>query len=161
MYWDIADNVKELIEPIARDHGLEVVDASIRQGRGRGLFRVVLDTPRGDGRVTVDQCADVSREIGRALDVNDLIQAAYTLEVCSPGVDRTLGRPVDFERSVGRTVALETRQPLEGRRRFKGELVEFVGDELHLQVGAQRVQIPLTAVARAKAIYVEEGRAKR
>jgi len=161
MYWDIAEDMRNLIEPIANDHGLEVVDASLKQGRGRGHFRVIVDTPAGDGRVTIDQCAEVSREIGRALDVADLIPAAYTLEVCSPGVDRTLGRVVDFERAVGRRVAVETRQPLEGQRRFKGELVEFVGDELHLQVGARRVQIPLAAVVRANAIYVNDGQAKR
>ena len=161
MYWDIDESLRAVIEPIVRDHGLEMVDACLRSGRGRGLLRIVLDTSKGDGRVTVDQCAQVSREVGRALDVSDLIPGAYMLEVCSPGVDRTLGRVVDFERAVGGRVSIETRTPLEGRSRFKGELVEFVGDELHLQVGPELLHIPLGAVARAHAVHDGVARAKR
>lgn len=155
MYWDLDQSLREVIEPIVQDHGLEMVDACLKQGQGRGRLQVVVDTPQGDGRVDVEQCARVSRELSRALDVSDLIPHAYLLEVCSPGVDRTLGRAVDFERAVGRHVAIETRQPVEGRRRFKGELLEFAGDELHLQVGSSRLHIPLGAVARANAVYTD------
>jgi ribosome maturation factor RimP len=124
-------------------------------GRGptRSLVRIVVDTPSGDGRVRVDECAAISREIGHGLDVSDLLPAAYTLEVCSPGVDRTLGREVDFQRVVGRRVAIETRAPIDGRRRFRGELVAFDGDVATVRGDDREHAIAFAAIERAQAFF--------
>ncbi len=154
MYQDIPKNLLGVIEPVVLDHELELVDAQARQGRGRAHLRVVVDTPEGDGRVTVEACAVVSREIGHGLDAEDFFRgASYLLEVCSPGVDRTLAREKDFARVVGRRVALETRQPLDGRRRFRGELVSFDGDAAHVHTGAGDFRIPFACIARGQAFY--------
>ncbi|MFQ5513387.1 MAG: ribosome maturation factor RimP [Myxococcota bacterium] len=150
-----------MIEPIVQDHGLELVDARIGRGPGRSLVQVVLDTPEGDGRVTVDACAAVSREIGHGLDVAGLIEGAYTLEVCSPGVDRTLGREKDFFRAVGRRVEIRTRRPLSGQRRFRGELCRFDGQTACVSTEAGDVEIPFEAIARARAFHRSEFQARR
>ena len=153
MYKDISPKILATIEPVAAAHGLEIVDALVERGQGRGQVRIVVDTPAGDGRVTIDACARVSREVGHALDALDAVPGAYLLEVCSPGVDRVLGRPVDFQRAVGRKVALETREALLGRRRFRGELVAFAEDQALLRSEQQEYRIPFALISRAKSFY--------
>jgi ribosome maturation factor RimP len=153
MYRDIPEKLLRVVEPVVRSHGLELVDAALGRGPTRSLLRVIVDTPQGDGRVKVDECAAVSRELGHGLDVCELIPGAYTLEVTSPGVDRALAREVDFERAVGRKVALETRAPVDGRRRFKGELMAFDGVTASLRCEGADVRIDFAAIERAKAFH--------
>lgn len=153
MYRDSPPELLRVVEPIARDHGLEVVEAALRRAGARSRLQLILDTPAGDGRVGVEQCAAVSREVGHALDACGLVDGAYTLEVTSPGVDRALCREVDFERSVGRTVAVETREPIEGRRRFKGELRGFEQARVCVHTDAGDFAIPFERVARATAFF--------
>jgi len=153
MYRDSPPELLRVVEPIAREHGLEVVDAELRPAGPRSRLRLILDTPVGDGRVGVDQCAAVSREVGHALDAAGLVGGAYTLEVTSPGVDRALCREVDFERAVGRTVAVETCEPLDGRRRFKGELVAFEQERVRVHTDGGDYAIPFERIARATAFH--------
>ncbi len=155
MYRDIPQNLLGVIEPVVQSYGLELVDAQAGQGPGRARLQVVVDTPEGDGRVTLDSCAAISREIGHGLDAaGDVFSgASYLLEVCSPGVDRTLAREMDFARVVGRRVALETKELLEGRRRFRGQLVSFDGDAAHVHTTAGSYRIPFACIARAKAFH--------
>ncbi len=153
MYRDISPELLSVIEPVASSHGLEIVDASVKRGQGCAHIQVVLDTPQGDGCVTVGDCAEVSREIGTGLDADDLFDNAYTLEVCSPGVDRALGREIDFERVVGREVALETRERIDGRRRFRGRLVAFEHGEAHLEIESQPMSVPFARIASAQAFH--------
>jgi ribosome maturation factor RimP len=153
MYKDIPAEILAVIEPVAGAHALEVVDASFARGRGRGRLEVVVDTPSGDGRVTIDECARFSREIGHALDAAGAIEGPYLLEVCSPGVDRCLAREKDFERVVGRKVEVETREPLSGRRHFRGELVSFDGRRAEVATEAGPFAIPFELIRRAKAFH--------
>jgi len=153
MYKDIPEDLRLVLEPVVQAHGLELVDAGIGRGPARSLVRIVVDTPAGDGRVLIDECAAISREVGHNLDVSDLLPAAYTLEVCSPGVDRTLGREVDFTRAVGRRVAIETRAALDGRHRFRGELVAFDGMVATVQSEGRDFAIPFAAIERAQAFF--------
>ena len=155
MYKDISPEMLSLIEPVAEAHGLEIVDVSVKRGPGSQV-RIVVDTPAGDGRVTIDACAAVSREVGHGLDAGELLPGAYLLEVCSPGIDRVLGRTIDFERAVGRRVALETRESLSGRRRFRGELLSFRGEQACLRADEQEFQIPFAAIAKAKAFHPQD-----
>lgn len=158
MYREIPHEILCVIEPIVLDHGLELVDASLAGAGGRRALTVVLDTPEGDGRVTVDECAAVSREVGRALEVADVVPGSYTLEVSSPGVDRILARDKDFARAVGSRVAVHTRRPLDGRRNFRGRLVDFAGDELRVATEGGTARIPLAAVSRANAFHDPDSR---
>lgn len=153
MYRDIPEELRRLIEPVVMDAGFELVDVTLRRGRPPWLLRVTVDTPAGDGRVPVDRCADVSREIGTQLDVADAIESSYRLEVSSPGLDRVLAREIDFERARGSEVSIETREPLDGRRRFRGRLLAFDGRSASVAVDGAEFHIPFAAVAKAKAIY--------
>ena len=163
MYRDIAPDLLAVVEPVARAHGLEIVDAQMSGVPGRGLrLRVILDTPQGDGRVTIDQCARVSREIGHGLDAAGAIPHRYVLEVCSPGVDRMLSRWIDFERAVGGEVSVETRQPIDGRRRFRGALVACAQEQIEIRLPeGNSFRIPFAQVSRAKAFYSDDAKAKR
>ncbi|MEE9280387.1 MAG: ribosome maturation factor RimP [Myxococcota bacterium] len=160
MYRDIPPDLLRVVEPVVCAHGLELVDASVKQGRAGPRVLIVLDTASGDGRVLVDQCAVVSREVGHGLDAADLVRGSYTLEVTSPGVDRTLGREVDFERVVGREVRVETREPLGGRKRFKGELLAFERGEARVRTETGDFGIPFTEIVRAQAFYPQESKRK-
>ncbi|MGH0032986.1 MAG: ribosome maturation factor RimP [Myxococcota bacterium] len=142
-----------MIEPVVTDAGFELVDVTMRRGRPPWLLRVTLDTPVGDGRVPVDRCAEVSREIETQLDVADAVESSYRLEVSSPGLDRVLAREVDFERARGSVVSIETRRPIDGRRRFRGELLAFDGEAAEVSVDGAAFRIPFADVAKAKAIY--------
>ncbi len=156
MYMDIPPALLRVIEPVAADHGLEVVDASVHAGGGRARVVVTLDTPRGDGRVTLDRCAAVSREISHGLDAADFMSAPYVLEVTSPGVDRALGRAIDFERVVGREVRVETRELLGGRRHFRGRLAAFAEGCVNVETAAGDFRIPFHEIQEAQAFYPTE-----
>ena len=114
MYGDIPAAMREMVEPIVTAHGLELVDVEQHQGRTPWQVRVVVDTPAGDGRVEIERCAEISREIGVNFDANDTIPVAYNLEVSSPGFDRALAREKDFERALGCEVQIETRAAQKG-----------------------------------------------
>src|SRR4029453_2472724 len=90
VYRDIPEELRSLIEPIVQDFGFELVDVALHRGRSPWQLRITLDTPQGDGRVSVERCAEVSREIGTQLDAADWAPCAYRLEVSSPGLDRVL-----------------------------------------------------------------------
>jgi ribosome maturation factor RimP len=127
MYCDIPEDLRQLVEPVVEDAGFELVDVAVSRGRRPWLVRVTIDTVEGDGRVPIERCADVSREIETHLDAADAIPASYRLEVSSPGLDRLLAREKDFAAACGSEVQVETRKPVGGRRRFRGRLLAFEG----------------------------------
>ena len=153
MYRDIPAELCSLIEPIVQDFGFELVDVALHRGRSPWQLRITLDTPQGDGRVPVERCAEVSREIGTQLDAADWAPCAYRLEVSSPGLDRVLAREVDFARACGSEVSVETRRPLDGRRRFRGTLLAFEADVARIRVDGSDFEVPFAEVAKAKSIY--------
>jgi len=142
-----------LIEPIVDEAGFELVDAQLARGGRPWTLKITIDTPECDGRVPVDSCAVVSRELGSQLDVANTIEANYRLEVSSPGLDRPLTREKDFASACGREVQIETRQPISGRRRFRGVLVRFEGDVATVDVDGNEVEISFAEVSKAKAVY--------
>jgi ribosome maturation factor RimP len=153
MYRDIPDKLRALVEPIVIGHGLELVDAELLSGPGGPSVRVVVDTPEGDGRVAIERCAQVSREIGTGLDADESFPRGYRLEVASPGLDRLLAREKDFAAACGAEVKIETRRPLDGRRKFRGELVAFEGGVARVRVDGADHAVPFDEVARARRVY--------
>ena len=153
VYRDIPEDMRTMIEPIVADHGLELVDVERHQGRPPWTLRVIVDTSSGDGRVAIEQCADVSREIAAQLDATEAIPVRYQLEVSSPGLDRVLAREKDFEKACGHEVRVETRAPLDGRRRFRGRLLAFDADVARISVDGSEVSIAFADVARASTVY--------
>jgi ribosome maturation factor RimP len=153
MYCDIPEDLRQLVEPVVEDAGFELVDVAVSRGRRPWLVRVTIDTLEGDGRVPVERCADVSREIETHLDAADAIPASYRLEVSSPGLDRLLAREKDFAAACGSEVQVETRKPVGGRRRFRGRLLAFESGVVRLSVDGDVFGIPFAEVAKARVVY--------
>ncbi len=153
MYRDIPEELRVLIEPVVGDAGFELVDALLTRGREPWLLRITIDTPEGDGRVPIDRCAGVSREIGSQLDAADTIPVSYRLEVSSPGLDRLLAREKDFERAIGSEVSIETRRPQDGRRRFRGVLLGFEAGQARVSVDGNEIAVPFAEISKARSIY--------
>lgn len=142
-----------MIEPVVEGAGFELVDVLVQRGRPPWQVKVVIDTANGDGRVPVDHCAVVSREIETHFDAADAIEKSYRLEVSSPGLDRVLAREKDFVAAMGSEIQLQTREPQNGRRRFRGLLLGFDGRVARLDVGGSEVRIPFDTISRANVIY--------
>jgi ribosome maturation factor RimP len=144
----VTQRVWELAEPLALAAGLELVDVQYRPEAGRTVLRLLID--RLGGRVTLDELARLSRELGDVLDVHDAVPGRYHLECSSPGLNRPLVRPPHFERAVGARVRVQTRAPIDGRRRFRGQLVAARPDGITVEdVDVGPVSIPLTDVEKA------------
>jgi len=160
MAFDI-EKVREIVDRVAASSGLEVVEVELRGGGKARMLRLVIDKPGG---VTHEDCASLSREVGTILDVEDVVPGlAYTLEVSSPGLDRKLSLPADFERFVGSRVKLMTRNPVHGGRHFEGRLESFSEGKLMLdttpakkklkaEVSGQKLEIELGNVEKANLV---------
>jgi ribosome maturation factor RimP len=130
------DQVRAIAERVAASSGLEVVEVELRGGGKARMLRIVIDKLAG---VTHEDCANLSREVGTILDVEDVVPgSSYTLEVSSPGLDRKLFRSADFERFTGNRVKLTTRNPVNGNRHFEGRLESFHEGRLLLDLSKQR-----------------------
>jgi ribosome maturation factor RimP len=137
------DQVREIVERVATTSGLEVVEVELRGAGKARLLRIVIDkvgqsAGSVDARpvgVTHEDCANLSREVGTILDVEDVIPGnSYVLEVSSPGLDRKLLQPADYERFTGSKVKLKTRNPVNGNQHFEGRLQSFREGRLTLEV---------------------------
>ena len=154
MYRDIPEDLRRLIEPVLEDFACELVDVESVTGSSRkGVLKITIDRKQGDGRIAVEQCAEISREIGTQLDVQDEITGSYSLEVSSPGLDRILSREKDFAAACGQEVKLKTRRPVGGRRKFKGRLLDFSDGIAVLSVEGDRIQVPIAEIERANSMY--------
>jgi ribosome maturation factor RimP len=132
------ERVRGIAERVASSSGLEVLEVEFRGGGKSRMLRVFLDKPAG---VTHEDCANFSREFGTILDVEDAVPGGgYVLEVSSPGLDRKLTRPVDYERFTGSRVKLTTRQVVNGNRHFEGRLESFREGRLTLDLSTARTK---------------------
>lgn len=127
----ITADLERLVSPILEAGGLELVEASCKQGRGRALVQVFIDKPGG---VTLDDCQDVSRELSAVLDVEDIIQGAYSLEVSSPGLDRPLKTARDFGRNIGRMLKVKYKDAERKQRALTGRLTGVDGSAITVAV---------------------------
>ena len=128
--------MRAVAERVAASSGLEVVEVELRGGGKARMLRIVIDKPAG---VTHEDCANLSREVSTILDVEDIVPGVeYLLEVSSPGLDRKLLRPADYERFTGSKVKLTTRNPVEGNRHFEGRLESFQDGRLTLDLSTAR-----------------------
>ena len=144
----INQKVQQIAERVAADAGLEVVEAQLLGGGGSRILRIFIDKPEG---VTHADCEYVSLHVGTILDVEDVIPGGrYTLEVSSPGLERKLARPREFERFVGHKVKVVLRQPVENQRTWVGPLRNFTEGIITLEPSpGKSIQFPLELVERA------------
>lgn len=142
--------IYEIIERVATREGLELVHAEMVGGRGNAVLRIYIDKPAG---VTHEDCAAVSEQVGLILDVEDLIPHNYILEVASPGLDRGLYKPTDYERFAGLPAHIKLSAPLNGQRNFHGTLIglERTDDVVALldDEKGMRHRLPLSLIAKA------------
>src|SRR6478736_515177 len=116
----IIEKVREIAERVGADTGLEVVDVQLLGGGGTRMLRIFIDKPEG---VTHADCERISQDVGTILDVEDVIPGGrYTLEVSSPGVERKLTKPADYERFKGQKAKIVTREPVEDQKHWEGIL---------------------------------------
>lgn len=145
------DRIESLVEALLKAEGLELVDLEFRKEARGWVLRIFMDKPGG---VTLDDCSDLSREIGDQIEVNDLIPHSYTLEVSSPGLDRPLKKEKDFLRSIGKLIQISTNIPLEGRTFFKGILLDFqVSGALRLAENKKIWEIPVDHITKARLVF--------
>lgn len=143
---EIVERVRAMIHPIVLNEGMEVVDIEYRRESGGWILRLILDK---EGGVTLDDCTRVSQEVGRSLDVEDILQTSYTLEVSSPGLTRPLKTEKDFMKYLHRLVKVKTVDPIQNRRQFKGKLLGVSENEVEIEVEREIFQISLSNVAKA------------
>ncbi len=150
----VVRRIRELVEPIASDLQLDLYDVEQRGG----TMRVTLDTPPGsDGSVDLDQLALATRLISRELDHQDPIPGKYTLEVTSPGVERTLRTPEHFQREIGKTISVRLANVESDQRRVEGVLIAADDTTATLRVTDgneldDRV-IELASIDRARTVF--------
>jgi ribosome maturation factor RimP len=146
---EMADSVEQRVravaERVASSLGLELWDVEFRGAGKARMLRIYIDKPGG---VTHENCADVSREVGTILDVEDVVPgASYTLEVSSPGMDRKLRNVSDYERFAGSKVRLMTREAVNGRRDFEGRLQGVHDGRVTLELAASKKKKQAAATA--------------
>jgi ribosome maturation factor RimP len=141
--------IEEVSRRVAASYGLEVVEVEMLGGGKARRLRITIDRPGSvsrpgePGGVTMDDCANVSREVSTILDVEDAVPGdEYTLEVSSPGLDRKLTRPADFERFVGSRMKVMTREPVGNNRHFDGRLEKFETGTLTLDLSVKQKKKP-------------------
>jgi ribosome maturation factor RimP len=127
--------------------GFELIEVEIGQQGATPILRLYIDR---EGGVTLDHCAEVSRFISRYLDVIEFLDDRYSLEVSSPGIDRPLRKPGDFERFVGESVKLRTVAPVDGRKRFKGTLQGIADGMITVETDGHSVHIHLENIQKAQ-----------
>lgn len=128
----------EIVTPVIEGLGFELVRLRLQGGKTATL-QIMADRP--EGGIVVDDCAAISTAVSAALDVEDPIEDKYTLEVSSPGIDRPLTRLKDFDAWEGYEARIETAEPIDGRKRFKGILRGTEGDEALIEIEDQGEEV--------------------
>ena len=135
------------IEPDLNELGFELVEVDYVQDGGAFILRFFIDR---DGGVNVDHCAEASRMISALMDQTDFVGGQYLLEVSSPGIDRPVRKPADFERFAGERIKLKVVSPIAGRRRYSGVLTGFNDGLIEIDVDGMIHSIHIENVKKAK-----------
>jgi len=143
---DLKEKIKNLIELPILQRQIELVDLQWkREGRG-WVLRIFIDKPGG---VTIGDCTKISELVGRILDKEDIIHHSYVLEVSSPGIERPLVKPEDYERFKGEKAKITLKEPLEGRRNFTGIIIGFKNGMVFIEVEGRVRELPFDMVKKA------------
>ncbi len=145
----VTQSVTELIEPGLLANGLELVDVEFKKEGKNWVLRIYIDK---EGGVTLADCQKVSRLAGDIIEVEEVIEPVYTLEVSSPGLNRVLKKEKDFLKFLGKKINVQCHAPMDGRKKFTGILKDFIDQSIHLEVDGQQYTIPLNLVAKANLV---------
>ncbi len=147
-----SDELAALIEPTVERLGFELTDLEVKLGGRNGVVRLFIDQPAG---VTLDDCEKVSLAVSALLDVEDPVPGHYDLEVSSPGLNRKLTKPEHFTRFAGELVKVEMRFPIEGRKRFRGQITAADDEKIEVEVDGVRYSLPLATIDTARLVPVD------
>lgn len=147
----------ELVTPTIESLGLELWALEYQTFRNRGLLRIFIEASDG---VTLEHCEKVSREVSALLDADDPFAGPFTLEVSSPGLDRSLSQSSHFQRCAGSEIKVKLRSAYEGRKNFQGLLVGLDGDEVVLRVGEEEYLFPLDLIEKAAVVPSFDNKSK-
>jgi ribosome maturation factor RimP len=144
----VASKIEEIARRVAEPEGMEVVEVEVKGGGAHRFVRISIDKPEG---VTHGDCELVSQQVGTILDVEDVVPGGrYTLEVSSPGVERKLLKPEDYQRFQGKKAKVTLREPVEGRRNWEGTLAGLEDGMIRLDVDPSHpVRFPFEMVQKA------------
>jgi ribosome maturation factor RimP len=150
--------IEEIVRPVCRVHGMDLVDARFHLHRGPVLKVIIERAGASETRqsgVSIADCQAVSQDLSTAMDAYEEIglSGEYRLEVSSPGLDRPLFRLDDFRRFEGNEIKLQTGEPVQGRKRFRGTLLGVEGDHIRLRTDDSEVVIPHRDIAKANIVY--------
>jgi ribosome maturation factor RimP len=153
------DRIRDAAERVAHSEGLEIFDIEWKVGKQR-LLRVYIDrlpdpaNPGGASGVSHTDCQRVSEQLSVILDVEELIPGAagYILEVSSPGLDRKLIKPADYQRFVGRLAKIWVNEPVENRKYLEGRLAGYADGVVKLQVRDREVAVPYAGIQKANLV---------
>lgn len=146
---ELLQRITELSEQAAMGSGIEIAEVQLRGAGSARLLRVYIDKPGG---ITHHDCEFISEKLGRLLDEEDAMPGdSYTLEVSSPGLERKLSKPRDFERVIGHKIRLSVREAIEGQTHFEGKLARLADQALEVEIApGHSVHVPLQQVQKAK-----------
>ena len=146
----IKQNIEELLRPVVEDLGYELIGVEHNAHASSGVLRLYIDEPqRGIG---LEDCARVSREVSATLDVHDPIRGNYNLEVSSPGLDRPLFSAAQFSQFVGEPVRVTLNAPVQGRRKFAGDITAVNENVITLSVEGEMVEFNFDDVVKARLV---------
>ena len=145
IYQSVADLIKQTLE----GNGIELVDVEYKKTGKTWVLRVFIDKNQG---VTVHDCQKLSREIEDLIEIHELIDDHYVLEVSSPGLDRPLKKAADFLRNKGKRIQIKTYSPINNKKENAGTVIDFVNGTLFLEDKKNILKISLTEIAQAKLI---------
>ncbi len=149
----LVQQIEAIVRPQVESMGFELVQLKLMEGKKSRQLQIMAERP--DGTISLDDCADISRQVSAVLDVEDIITQSYRLEVSSPGIDRPLTREKDFTTYQGHLAKIETVLPLQGRRRFTGTINAIENGVVTLVVDNQPVAIPLREIQSAKLVLTD------
>jgi ribosome maturation factor RimP len=146
-----SERLEQMIQPLLEQRGMELVDLEVSRQKKRLLIRFFID--RIEGGVTIDELAEVNRELGAVLDLDAAIAESYILEVSSPGMNRRLRKLRDFQKYLNQVVQVEATEKLEGKWHFRGTLVGVDANGVTLVAEGNSYFIPHAKVKRANLEY--------
>lgn len=149
-FTQITGKIHELAEPVLENIGFELIDVEYLSMHGKWVLRLYIDK---EGGVTIDDCAYVSNELGDLIDIKNIINHEYVLEVSSPGLNRPLRRKKDFLGAIGEKAKIRTIKPIEGRRNFTGRIMDFHDNTICLETENGIIDISLSEVERSNLLY--------
>lgn len=148
---DVMQKVTSAIEPSLESMGYTLVQVKLGE-MGRRKTLTIMAERKDESPMGVEDCTAISRQVGAILDVEDPFTHAYDLEVCSPGLERPLTRLQDYTRFKGSEAKLETYAPVDGRKRFRGKILDVQGEAIRLQVDKEEVEIGYPGIRTAKLV---------